>query len=98
MKNILALFFLMVTTVCLASDDQKVFITVDDQKTITVMIENGSDKDVDCKYSVSWFVNTFSFKKEFGHVDIHAKENAFLSFKNDEFSYLTRIKAKVTCD
>ncbi len=98
MKNILALSLLVCSVASFSSEDQKVFTTVDGEKTIKVLIMNEADKEVDCQYSVSWFVNTFSFKKEFGHVIILARGNAELNFKNDEFSYLTRIKAKVTCD
>jgi uncharacterized protein YcfL len=98
MKIILALGFLIICAGSFASEDQKVLTTVDSEKTIKVLITNESEKEVDCKYSVSWFVNTFSFKKQFGHVEILAEGNVELSFKNDEFSYLTRIKTKVSCD
>jgi hypothetical protein len=98
MKILLALIFSFMSTVVFGAFNPEVVVSVDRFKTINVMISNNTDDNYDCKYSVSWFVNTFSFKKEFGHIELLAQDVATLSFKNDEFSYLAGIKAHVTCE
>ena len=98
MKLFLALTLLVSSTALFASYTPLIEVSTSSDNTIHVVIVNDSGVDLHCKYSVSWFVNTLSFKKEFGQVDLLASGVAELAYPNDQYSRLSRINAKAICE
>ncbi|MDD4974600.1 MAG: hypothetical protein PHY93_09645 [Bacteriovorax sp.] len=98
MKQFLALTFLVSSSAVFASYTPLVEVSTSNDKTIHVVIVNDSGVDLICKYSVSWFVNMLSFRKEFGRVNLMPSGVAELAYQNDQFSRLSRINAKAICE
>lgn len=98
MKVFLALSLLVFSAMSLASYTPLVEVSLSDDKTIHVLIINDAGLDLNCKYSVSWFVNTLSFRKKFGKVWLPAGAETELVYQNDPRSRLSRIKAKAICE
>ena len=76
----------------------KISISVDGEKTINAIITNTAEKNITCRYSFSWFVNTLNFKKEFGTISILVGESSELKFKNDQYDHLSKVHSRVICE
>lgn len=98
MRSFLILSLLVLSSASLAAYTPLVEVTTSDDKTIHVVIVNDSGMDLNCKYSVSWFVNTFSFRKEFGKMKLAADGVGELAYPNDRRAHLSRINAKALCE
>ena len=98
MKFFLVLALLMLSSMSFASYTPLVEVTMSDDKTIHLVILNDSQMNLNSTYSVSWFVTLFSFRKEFGRVDLKAGEDVEFAYENNPYSRPTRINAKAICD
>lgn len=97
MKMLLA--FLLLSTSVMAAEKPSYGTSLDaDTKTVTLDVFNNDDAEVHCKYSVSYLVNTLTYKKQMGRMVLGGKTSASVSFENDRADYITRIHAKVHCE
>lgn len=65
---------------------------------VVLTLTNNEDVNLNCHYSVSWFVNTLNFRKEFGNISLAANSASAVSFKNDIYDHIAHVRAKVTCE
>lgn len=98
MKSLLCLSVMAFSSVSFASYTPLIEVSVSIDKTIHVILTNDSANDLSCKYSVSWFVDTISFRKQFGKTDLKSGESTELLYRNNEYSRLSKIKAKAICE
>lgn len=98
MKAFLALSLFTLSSASFASYTPIVEIALGNDKTIYVIITNDSGMNLTCKYSVSWFINRLSYRREFGKIDMTIDQVTELAFKNDSRNHLSRINAKAVCD
>lgn len=98
MKAFLTLSVLVFSSVSFASYTPYTEVTLGNDNSIHVQIVNDSGVDLNCKYSVSWFVNTLNYKKEFGQLSMSAGSVTELTYLNDQYARLSKIKAKAICD
>ncbi|MBC7538676.1 MAG: hypothetical protein H7281_07640 [Bacteriovorax sp.] len=98
MKTCLALSLLAFSSAIFASYTPLVEVSLSDDKTIHVLIVNDSGTNLNCKYSVSWFINTLSYRSEFGKIAMAVDGLAELDYKNEQYSRLSRINAKAICE
>lgn len=97
MKMLLA--FLLLSTTVMAAEKPSYGVSVDeDTKMVTLEVYNNDEAEVHCKYSVSYLVNTLSYKKQFGEIILAGRGAAAVSFANDKNDRITRVHAKVSCE
>lgn len=98
MKLFLAISLLAFSSLSFASYTPQTEVSIGSDKTIYISVINDSINDLNCKYSVSWFVNTLQLKKSYGEAFIPAGNTASFSYKNDINDHLGRINLKAICD
>lgn len=97
MKTLLALSVLTFSSISFAAYTPDIDVSVGNDKSVHVIITNDSGADLECKYSVSWFVNTLSYRKEFGQLSMSVGSVVELSYKNNQYDRLSKIRTKVEC-
>jgi len=97
MKLLLAL--ILVTSSVMAAEKPSYGVDVDENtKTVTLEVFNNDDAEVECRYSVSYFVNVINFKKQFGTMILGPKSGASVSYFNDKADLIARARANVSCE
>lgn len=97
MKTFLALLVLVSSSVSLAGYTPDVEVSVGNDKSVHVQITNDSGADLNCKYSVSWFVNRINFRSEFGEISMSVGSITQLAYMNDPYAHLSKINTLVEC-
>lgn len=97
MKMFLALVLL--STSVMAAEKPSWGTSIDEAtKTVTLEVFNNDLEEVHCKYSVSYFVNVTTYKRLTGKMLLAPRSAAAVSFENDRFDNISRIRAKVSCE
>ena len=101
MKLVLALLFASLsfsaTATVAPSATPSVMTVLEKDNSITVSVSNNADQNLECYYSVSWLINTLSYKNEYGVFDLPASGEVTANFKNDKFARISRIHSQVFC-
>jgi hypothetical protein len=97
MKTLIALTLFSLSSVSFASYFPLVDISLSNDRTIHVIVTNDSGMDLNCRYSVSWFINSSLYRNEFGKMQLTVNESTELAFKNEHDNRISRINAKAVC-
>jgi hypothetical protein len=81
----------------LASVTPKIESSIDDRKTIHVVITNETDNPIHCRWSISWFDTVLSFNRYNGYLDVFPTSSEKLEFVNDPFSKVYKLKTHFEC-
>ncbi|MBY0415932.1 MAG: hypothetical protein K2Q18_17300 [Bdellovibrionales bacterium] len=72
-------------------------VEFDGDNVVSLVVENDSDKNLDCSYAISWVENVLTYKKFYGHFSFAPGEIFVLNKKNDPYSKLARLIGHVDC-
>jgi hypothetical protein len=95
MKKLLFLFF--ISSQAFAYYSPKVENSVDQKKTIHIVVTNESDDPIHCRWTVSWFESLLSYKKMHGQMDIFPHATEKLEFFNDPYTKIFNLKSHFEC-
>ena len=76
----------------------KVDVTVSNNNTIKVLAQNTTDSKLNCDWAVTYFEIGLKFKRKLGEIFIASNSNAEVVIKNDPFTSIKDIRAKVECE
>lgn len=97
MKMLLAL--LLLSTSVMAAEKPSWGTSLDEAtKTVTLEVYNNDEAQVECKYSVSYLVNVTTYKRQSGKLVLGSRGAALVTFENDRYDQISRIRAKVSCE
>ena len=91
------LLLILISFQAMAEVNPKVVNSVDEKKTIHVIVTNESDNPIHCKWKVSWFESLLSFKQFYGDLDISPNATEKLEFTNDPYSKVYKLKSQFKC-
>jgi hypothetical protein len=98
MKKMIIALTLLSAVAAFSAETPSVGTRIDENNSIVVSVSNNDNVDLECKYSVSYFVNTLTYRRQSGEFELANGGVVQIGIKNDKFDNLSRVHAKVHCE
>lgn len=98
MRTLLVTAFLLGSASAMAAATPSVSTSVDEDNNIFVSFWNNDNVALECKYSISYLVNTLNYKRQYGEFTLPLEYGVAFKIKNDPYDRLSRIHASVHCE